>query len=58
MTGNTNISVPNAGALKVARALGKYGAVRALVHLDSQADSRDLERPQVPAGIVEIWQQF
>lgn len=54
MPGNRTVSIPQAGIFEVARALGKGLAVRPLVHLDGQADSRDFQCSQVPAAVIEV----
>ena len=51
---NTNIPIPDAGAGEVTGPFGQGSAVRSFIDPDRQANGRDLERPQVSAGVVEI----
>ena len=48
------VAVPDAGFLKVPHPAGQSFAARALVHLDVQVDSWDLEGRQISAAVIEI----
>ena len=48
------VAVPDGGVLEVSRAPGQRLAVRALIDLHGEANGRDLQRPQISAGVVEV----
>lgn len=52
--GEGHIAVPDGGVLEVPGASGQRFAVRTLIDSDAQANGRDLQRPQVPGGVVEV----
>ena len=54
MTRNTAVSIPDAGAREMTGPFCQSAAVCPFVDLGRQADGRDLECPQVSAGVVEI----
>ena len=54
VTRNTAVSIPDAGAREMTGPFCQSAAVCPFVDLGRQADGRDLECPQVSAGVVEI----
>ena len=54
VTRNTAVAVPDTSAREMTGPFCQSAAVCPFVDLGRQADSRDLERPQMSAGVVEI----
>ena len=52
VAGDGNVAQPDAGALKMPRALEQGGTVRALIHAHRQADGRDFQSAQ--AAVAEV----
>lgn len=51
---NAAVPVPKTGVREMASTFCKGAAISSLVDLDGQANSRDLQRTQMTAGIIEV----